>query len=334
MHSMMKERLLTFLNRKRKFVLLSLVIPGFLILMTRNGYGQDITATLGSDTTTILIGDQFILSLELTHPKGTSIPWIQIPDTFSNLEIVQRMPIDTISPAGAEKLSRRQNFVVTSFDSGFHVVPPFTFNYTVGSDTTLQHVETEPLLITVQTVQVDTTRAIRDIKGQVNIPFSWQDLLPYLFGIIIAGIIGFLVYYFLKKRKSKIVVEEVKIPARPAHEIALEALKALDESKLWQQGNYKGYYTALTDICRTFIENRWSVAAMEMTTDEILRLKIISDQSPEQISGLRYLLELADLVKFAKATPIAHEHEQSMKNAVSFVNANATVVSERKEEVQ
>lgn len=330
----MKERNQSLFKLFQRASLMVVLFSAMLTGMTKRANGQEVTATLGSDTNAILIGDQFIMSLELTHPKGTTIPWIQIPDTFSNMEIVQRMPVDTISATGADKISRRQNFVVTSFDSGFHVIPPFSFNYTVGSDTTILHAETEPLLITVQTVPVDTTRAIRDIKGQVNIPFSWQDLLPYLFGLLLAGIIGFLVYYFLKKRKAKVIVDEIKIPARPPHEIALEALKALDESKLWQQGNFKGYHTGLTDIIRTFIENRWSVAAMEMTTDEILGLKIIADQPQEQVSGLRYLLELADLVKFAKATPIAHEHEQCMKNAVSFVRANAPVISERKEEQQ
>jgi acetolactate synthase small subunit len=96
----------------------------------------------------------------------------------------------------------------------------------------------------------------------------------------------------------------------------------LEDAKLWQQGNYKAYYTGLSDITRTFIQNRWSVAAMEMTTDEILRMQIIAAQSPDVLNQLKNMLELADLVKFAKAIPVLHENEQSIRSAVAFVKAN------------
>jgi hypothetical protein len=60
-----------------------------------------------------------------------------------------------------------------------------------------------------------------------------------------------------------------------------------------------------------------------MTTDEILRLKVIADQNENDYNKLKYLLQLADLVKFAKAIPVVYENEQCMQNAVDFVTANA-----------
>ena len=211
-------------------------------------------------------------------------------------------------------------------------MPPFIFSYRLKGDTTVLNAETKALLVTVNTIPVDTTRAFKDLKGQVIVPLSWKDFLPYIFGVLIAALIAFLVYNYIKKRKSKIVEPVIRIPKRPAHEIAFEALRSLDETKLWQNGNYKGYYTGLSDITRMFIENRWSIAAMEMTTDEILKLRLISDQNPDVFSKLKYLLELSDLVKFAKTIPVVYENEQCMQNALTFVEANKQL-NEIKEEV-
>ncbi len=156
--------------------------------------------------------------------------------------------------------------------------------------------------------------------------------MPYAGGALLVGLIFLLVYLLVKKFRTKKVQPVIQVPKRPAHEIAFEALQKLEDSKLWQQGNYKAYFTGLSDISRMFIENRWSVAAMEMTTDEILRMKLISAQDIEVFNQLKNLLELADLVKFAKAIPVMHENEQAMKQARAFVSANQQV-NEMKEVV-
>lgn len=283
---------------------------------------QKINAIATVDTNTILIGGQFALSFEINHPADVRVEWPAVPDTFALFELVSQVPVDTIVNSGDKSITSRRHFKITSFDSGYHVIPPFAFLYRLKGDTALQKAETEPILITVQTIPVDTTRAIKDIKGNVVIPFSWQDALPYVGGVLLVGLIMLLVYYLIKKFRAKKVQPVIRVPKRPAHEIALEDLQKLEASKLWQQGNYKAYFTGLSDITRMFIENRWSVAAMEMTTDEILRMKIISGQDPAVLNQVKNLLELADLVKFAKVVPVLHENEMSMKQAVAFINAN------------
>lgn len=303
------------------------------LLTSLPSYSQTSTATATIDTNAITIGEQFKLSLKFSHPAKATAVWPLVPDTFSLMEVVQRMPVDTSKENTGNELARSQDIILTSFDSGFHVIPPFVFTYRLPGDTTLLTASTEPLLITVNTIPIDTTRAIKDIKGQIVIPFSWQDALPYLFGVAIAALLAFLIYRFIKMRKAKVVVTpEIKIPKRPAHQIALEELKALDMAKLWQNGNFKGYYTGLSDITRTFIENRWSVTAMEMTTEEIMKLKIIADQDSEILSKLKFMLELSDLVKFAKVIPVSYENEQCLSNAFAFVEANKTVQQEKEVE--
>lgn len=278
---------------------------------------QQPTVTLRSDTNNIRIGDQFHLFLEATHAKGTIVHFPSVPDTFSMLEVLNRSTIDTLPSAHGDSVVRRQVFLATSFDSGYHVVLPFAFTYNNGanaSDTLL----TEPLLITVQSVSVDTTNQIRELKSQATVPYTWQDFTPWILGVIALAIIIILIRKYLRKRKQKIVPEKPAI-IRPAHEIALEALKELQSAHLWQAGNHKGYHSALSDIIRTFIENRWRVMAMEMTTDEILNNTLIRQLESMPLSQLKHILELSDRVKFAKWVPIAHENEESIRLAFAFV---------------
>lgn len=284
-----------------------------LICITAASMAQLPTVTLRSDTNTIRIGDQFHLYLEATHPKETTLNFPALPDTFSNMEVLDRSTIDTLPSAHTDSVIRRQVFLVTSFDSGYHVILPFAFSFN-AYDTLF----TEPLLIAVQSVQVDTTTHIRELKSQATVPYTWRDFLPWILGAIVLGLIIILVRKYLLKRKQKIIPEKPRI-VRPAHEVAMEALKELQAAQLWQSGNHKGYHSALSDILRTFIENRWQVMAMEMTTDDILNNSLIHQLESLPVEQLKNTLELSDRVKFAKWVPIAHENEESLRLAFKFV---------------
>ena len=72
---------------------------------------------------------------------------------------------------------------------------------------------------------------------------------------------------------------------------------------------------------------------MESTTHEILiDLKAVMMEE-EHKKELKILLELSDFVKFAKANPIADEHENSLKRAYGFVLSTKPAVINTEEEV-
>jgi hypothetical protein len=50
------------------------------------------------------------------------------------------------------------------------------------------------------------------------------------------------------------------------------------------------------------------------------------DITEENRNMLRQMLILADLVKFAKEKPLPYENEQSLDNAVAFVNSTKQVI--------
>ena len=100
----------------------------------------------------------------------------------------------------------------------------------------------------------------------------------------------------------------------------MRELEALKEKKLWQSDQIKQYYSELTDILRTYLENRYRISAMEQTTYEIISLmKQQNLTEQEQLNLLSYVLEYGDFAKFAKYKPLPDENDKSMKNAFSFV---------------
>ena len=284
-------------------------------------------------TTSILIGKQAHLLLELKQPKSFTIQWPVIPDTIGKIEIVGKGTIDTVSSSDGALLIRRQLLAITAFDSGYFVITPINFSNINGNDTSV--ISTQPLLLNVLIMPVDTTKAIHDIKDLADVPFSWRDYIGYIIAIlvlIIAAIVGFYLYKRFGK-KSKAVAEIVK-PKIPPHEIALAALKKLDEEKHWQNGSYKYYHSAISEIIRNFIEQRWQIHAMEQTTDEIIFHPQMQRLTADSLKELDKLLRLSDLVKFAKLQPLANDNEQSMRDAVKFIMENITIPSTENREVQ
>ncbi len=93
----------------------------------------------------------------------------------------------------------------------------------------------------------------------------------------------------------------------------------LKKSKLWQQGEVKAYQSQLTFIVREYLDGRYNIQALESTTHEILTQLNPIHLSEDWKSKLKEMLELADLVKFAKAEPPIEAHDRLMNYAEDFV---------------
>jgi hypothetical protein len=109
---------------------------------------------------------------------------------------------------------------------------------------------------------VDTTQAIRDIRGPIQAPISFAELAPYLGGIALLGLIISLVwYYFWRKRMNKPLFPVMSRQQGPPWQIALQNLDLLEDKKLWQNGKIKEYYSELTDILRHYMHQQHNIDA-------------------------------------------------------------------------
>lgn len=291
------------------------------LLLCTNLTAQQVQFTVTADRDSILIGDHINLILKAELDKSLNFIFPAPDDTFNNFEIVERAGIDTT--ISANTVSLQQYIVITSFDSGQHVIPPFQFLYTAKNDTAARSVFSEAIRIDVLTVPF-LEEEIRDIKAPVKVPLTFAEILPYLLGLIPLLLLGWALYFWYKN-KGKMKLREEPLKRIPPYEEALERLHRMEQEKLWQKGEIKKYHSAITDILRYYLERRFHFNAMEQTTDEIL----VSLNKYEEALGsefiLKQILTTADLVKFAKFQPLPDENSLSLKNAYEFIEMTKPV---------
>lgn len=272
------------------------------------------------DSTTLFIGDQTDLHLRATCEKSKEVQFPTLTEELiPGIEIVDQTIIDTTT-LNDGRVQYNQYLTLTSFqDSLFYINPlPFVSNGdTIWSESMTLNV--------VQPFEIDSTDiAITDIKGIYKAPIWWWGILRWvLLALAIAGvgIGGYYLITFIRKRYSNDSEELTPTePLRPADEVALEKLDAIREEKIWQTGQVKEYHTQLTDVIREYIARRFDVSSVEQTSDETLTaMRPLLNDKRELYDQLRKMLQLADLVKFAKWTATPDENEMSLRSAYTFV---------------
>lgn len=290
----------------------------FLVLSNTAG-AQEVKVNAKLDKSTIALGDQTILRLSVEGAEKSVVRFPLLSDTLSSkIQIVEIGKIDTLRDQNdPSRYTISRQYTITSFDPGLQMIPELSFESKDGS------LKTDALPLQVNSVTVDTTKAIYDIKQPLAVSYTFMDWLRdnwhwlVIGSVVVLFIIG-LVYYFKKRKKTEPVITKPKVVV-PPHIIAFEKLNALKEQKLWQQDQVKQYHSELTDIIRVFLEKRFKISAQEQTSEEILSGLKDVELSEVNRNQLRQMLLLADLVKFAKAHPLATDNEQSMENALQFV---------------
>ncbi len=153
----------------------------------------------------------------------------------------------------------------------------------------------------------------------MKVPLDYWRLLRWiLIGILVVAAAGVGYYFYRKHRKGEPLFHKTVI--RPAHEIALERLQALKTTDLDQMEQYKTFFTELSNIVREYIENRYFVKALEETSTELLQSMQELELDAETLQKLQNVLQMSDLVKFAKFVPGKAEVESSLQDAESFIH--------------
>lgn len=307
-----------------KLYLIQLVVITFLFTTAA---AQDVTVKAKLDTNEFLIGDQVGLELEVRQPvkEFVGIPKFN-EELNKQVEIVGQSENDTTLLESGEYIIKKR-LLITAFDSGYYALSPIPFLY--YTDT----LKTNPIAFKVNSVRVDTTKAIKDIKMPYTAPLSFAEVFPWVSGGIGLVLIIFILIYIIRKiRRKEPIIRRFK-PKEPAHVIALRSLNKLKEERLWQQDRIKDYYTELTDILRVYLWNRYSIRTLERTSEEILVSLRASDfDDNESYDILKDIFYVSDLVKFAKFKPLADEHEKCMNGAFNFVDKTKLIVIEKQEE--
>ncbi|MFI8605365.1 hypothetical protein ACIGCP_12935 [Cellulophaga baltica] len=305
--------LISYFSLHKRYILLCL------LFVSAFGFAQsDSKVASAVDIKDIKIGEQINFTVNVSVDKVDQVTFPEEAQSFAPLEMVESFAIDTIPENG--KLTLIKKYALTQFDSGSYTLPPqkIIINEKIFS--------TDSVNIYVNTVPVDTiAQQLFDIKDIIIVEkkssFPWFWIFAIIAGLLIlAG----LLYFFIWRKKK--LTEEEKVALLPPYDRAMLELKKLENSKYLIQDEYKQYYSELTDIVRSYLEEDVHISALESTTDQLInKLEMLKDAGnlkldEETIRQFKNILQTSDLVKFAKSKPdtsVAEQDRKAIENIVT-----------------
>lgn len=281
------------------------------------------------DSASMLMGNVCRMRVEVVQNKGDKgyFPLLQQAQSLGYVSVCGdsvelRVPsaIDTVE-LGSRRIQINFEIPVQSFDSGYYKLPELA--YVIGKDTTYS----SQLSLRVNPVKATADDEISPLAGVVEPEGkSWTDMLPdwlvdwwWLYVLLI--VLSVVVYFTYRKFRdtADIVIYKKKELPKPWI-VALQRLNDLKARKLWENGQEKEYFTELTDILRVYLNERYNINAVEMTSREIMDTLRKNKEISDKRDYVRQILDIADFVKFAKVRPLPDDNTQAFDNAVSFIN--------------
>jgi hypothetical protein len=316
--------------KKTAFFLCWMIITlGVWLLAAQSTSEAPVTILSSVDKSTITIGDLITYTVIIEHDESVNVILPSLGENLGGFEICDYTVYD---PSKKEdRILDRVDYIISTFETGEFEIPPMEVRYTIPPDTEEHIIKTESINITVESLKPSEEGDIRDIKPPWDIKFDWRPLLLYgLVGLLVVVLGIGTIIYIRKRRKGETLIPRKREPERPPHEIAYEELKRLEESNLLEKGKIKIFYSAIADIIRRYTEKRFQIEAMELTTSQLLSA-LENIQEANLIDLYRQLLELCDLVKFAKFSPEASQHIEAVRqarNIVDMTHWRETIASE------
>lgn len=304
------------------------ILAGLVTLTTFCASAQvNVTAKL--DSVDVIQGALRRVDVEVVQPEQISLRWLtdrpadsksQMPvELIPGVEVNSSSEIDTVN-LGSGRLQLNRTLLIQPWDSGEFVIPGIAL--VAGNDT----FSSSQLVLKVFTADVDTMTTIHSWGPVISQPRGFFDWVPdwiadywwaYLVGLV--AIIGAIVAFIIARKGGLRKALKPVVKPVPPYERAMEQLAVLKQRQLCEKGQEKTFYTELTEILRQYLEGRFGINAMEMTTPQIkraVRAAVPADAAPGLMNEV---LEMADYVKFAKMRPLPEDNVRSFEHALKFV---------------
>ena len=267
------------------------------------------------DSNRLLIGDQVSLRL-MAQGKGEELDFPAQAKALLEAEGWEVLEVSDILrtqlPSEQERQELQQVFILTAWEQGRKNIPALAFALPNGDS-----LRTSNLTVQVEFPPLPTgdSTALADIKPIMETSATWQDylfwaLLPL--GLLLLGLLAWGLYRWFKSR--------VKTPPLSPEAWALQALQELESKQLIDKGKVVDYHAAISYILRDYLNRRFpQVKALESPLQEFLPRLPQNYLALTTKLRLQEVLETADLVKFAKASPLAAAHREAWDLAQSLI---------------
>ncbi|MHC4925463.1 MAG: hypothetical protein ACYTG4_15510 [Planctomycetota bacterium] len=271
-----------------------------LLLPPASANAQDARITNDVDTTLVTVGDRIRMTVVVEHAAGARVVW---PDSL-NLSPFEVLGAEALPPSTeGGRVRTGAVFTLAAFELGELEIPSFDVRVEGPGDES-QELATDRFGIEVASVGADEGGDIRGIRGPLGIPVSVVTVSVWLLVLLAAVVVA--VWLLRRWRRDDDGAPEAPgPPPRPPHEVALEALDRIESSSMLELGQVKEYHIEVSEALRTYVEHRFHVPALEMTTREVVQGLHGVRVSQDFIDDFRRFLDQCDMVKFAKVRPDA-----------------------------
>jgi len=184
--------------------------------------------------------------------------------------------------------------IITAWDSGKFIIPPFYLDKNEG-------ISSQTLMFEVEFPQVDENGDIADIyEVLVDTEEDFSSRFWWLLDLIL--LIVFVVGLFLILKMDQVDNVQNDAVYLSPDQSALQELELLLSKKLFQNDLQKMHFVEFSDIIRKYIAARFEFVTFEKTSAQIIQEMHKLRVENRIVQRLNSLLHLADLVKFSKAT--------------------------------
>lgn len=162
---------------------------------------------------------------------------------------------------------------------------------------------------------------IHDIKPLVRYGMD-PSLLRYaayaFIGLVIIGLMIFFIRFITNRHKPS----SEPLITLPPDELAFKRLSRFEDIDRWDG---KEFYFELSQVFRGYVQQRYGIAALEMTTEEFLPQVKALPMETELFTGVKQLLYSSDPVKFAGTPADRGKMEDDLAFVRTFVNKTTPV---------
>lgn len=270
-----------------------------------------------TDKTRATVSQSIRYTLRVTYVPDITVTLPEPGAKIANLRITdfgENGPTETEDRLYYEKWFKLQPDI-----AGTYIIPSMTVAY-AEKNGTKKTLKTPQIFLEVTSALThadgEKSTDIIDIKPLEKME---RDLTPFILaGCAAAALVALVagIFLYVRRRQKKRAKNR-----RPAHEIALEEIEKLDRDGLIEQGTFREHYFRLSDIFRTYIENRFNIPAVELTTPELIpEIRKLEKMDASAQSRAEDFLAYSDLVKFAKYTPGPEEISANRDKVVSIIS--------------
>ncbi|MEW6752299.1 MAG: hypothetical protein AB1505_15150 [Candidatus Latescibacterota bacterium] len=273
------------------------------------------SARLEADTTTAQLGDPVLLTVTLAYPPGQEPALPAWDEWLDGVWHRYRDGAESAQEGGTTTQSHRLE--VRFFKLGPAIVPPLTGRFGPEGGQPVERT-TPPLAVTVVSARQAGEDSLRDVKPPVRVPGGIPLWLALLGGLGLLAAAGYGVWRWRRRRQVAVPEEPPPPPVDHAAEFVRIAGMGLIES-----GEYKLFFSLLSDNLRRYLEQRLGVEAMERTTSEIVLALQGTGLDAQTVEQVRQYLAFADLVKFARRVPSIQVARRAPEIGIAVLRAVA-----------